>query len=100
MASSLHSEKTTGAARAAAGTGTGTAAAAGGKTGKTEYWGLRNLAYRINKSRKGHYGLIDIDDEDFGVGISGCAAGATPLPTAAGEPPSARASALLHALSC
>ncbi len=33
----------------------------GGKTGKTEYWGLRNLAYRINKSRKGHYGLIDID---------------------------------------
>lgn len=33
----------------------------GGKTGKTEYWGLRNLSYRINKSRKGHYGLIDID---------------------------------------
>jgi len=33
----------------------------GGKAGKTEYWGLRNLAYRINKSRKGHYGLIDID---------------------------------------
>jgi small subunit ribosomal protein S6 len=33
----------------------------GGKTGKTEYWGLRNLAYRINKSRKGHYGLIDMD---------------------------------------
>ena len=30
-------------------------------------------------------GLIDIDDEDFGVGISGCAAGATPLPTAAGD---------------
>ena len=35
----------------------------GGKTGKTEYWGLRNLTYRINKSRKGHYGLIDIDAE-------------------------------------
>lgn len=33
----------------------------GGKIAKTEYWGLRNLAYRINKSRKGHYGLIDID---------------------------------------
>ncbi|MBR9826078.1 MAG: 30S ribosomal protein S6 [Alphaproteobacteria bacterium] len=33
----------------------------GGKAGKTEYWGLRNLSYRINKSRKGHYGLIDID---------------------------------------
>ena len=35
----------------------------GGKTGKIEYWGLRNLSYRINKSRKGHYGLIDIDAE-------------------------------------
>jgi len=35
----------------------------GGKTGKTEYWGLRNLAYRINKSRKGHYSLIDIDGD-------------------------------------
>lgn len=33
----------------------------GGKVGKTEYWGLRNLAYRVNKHRKGHYGLIDID---------------------------------------
>lgn len=33
----------------------------GGKTGKTEYWGLRNLSYRIAKNRKGHYGLIDID---------------------------------------
>ncbi|MDG1418004.1 MAG: 30S ribosomal protein S6 [Maricaulis sp.] len=35
----------------------------GGKAGKTEYWGLRNLSYRINKSRKGHYALIDIDGE-------------------------------------
>lgn len=35
----------------------------GGKAGKTEYWGLRNLAYRIAKNRKGHYGLIDIDAE-------------------------------------
>jgi small subunit ribosomal protein S6 len=33
----------------------------GGKVGKTEYWGLRNLSYRINKARKGHYGLVDID---------------------------------------
>ena len=33
----------------------------GGKVGKTEYWGLRNLAYRIAKNRKGHYGLLDID---------------------------------------
>lgn len=33
----------------------------GGKVTKTEQWGLRNLAYRINKSRKGHYILIETD---------------------------------------
>ncbi len=33
----------------------------GGQVGKTEYWGLRSLAYRIRKNRKGHYVLIDID---------------------------------------
>lgn len=33
----------------------------GGQTGKTEYWGLRNLTYRIRKNRKGHYALINID---------------------------------------
>jgi small subunit ribosomal protein S6 len=27
----------------------------GGEITKTEYWGLRNLSYRINKNRKGHY---------------------------------------------
>lgn len=32
-----------------------------GKVAKTEYWGLRNLAYPINKSRKGHYSLLNID---------------------------------------
>lgn len=32
-----------------------------GTVGKTEYWGLRNLAYPINKVRKGHYALINID---------------------------------------
>ena len=26
----------------------------GGEITKTEYWGLRTLAYRIRKSRKGH----------------------------------------------
>lgn len=30
----------------------------GGKIIKTEYWGLRNLAYRIKKSRKGHYTML------------------------------------------
>jgi small subunit ribosomal protein S6 len=33
----------------------------GGKVAKIEYWGLRNLAYRINKNRKGHYSLLAID---------------------------------------
>lgn len=33
----------------------------GGHIGKTEYWGLRNLTYRIRKNRKGHYALINID---------------------------------------
>ena len=32
-----------------------------GKVHKTEYWGLRTLAYRINKNRKGHYVLIETD---------------------------------------
>lgn len=33
----------------------------GGHVGKTEYWGLRNLTYRIRKNRKGHYALLNID---------------------------------------
>lgn len=33
----------------------------GGQVGKTEYWGLRNMAYRIRKNRKGHYVLMNID---------------------------------------
>jgi small subunit ribosomal protein S6 len=28
---------------------------------KTEYWGLRNLTYRIRKNRKGHYALLNLD---------------------------------------
>jgi len=28
---------------------------------KREYWGLRSLAYRINKNRKGHYMLLGLD---------------------------------------
>ncbi len=31
----------------------------GGKILKTEQWGLRTLAYKINKSRKGHYTLVE-----------------------------------------
>lgn len=33
----------------------------GGKVTKTEYWGLRNLAYRVKKNRKGHYLHFNID---------------------------------------
>ena len=33
----------------------------GGKIEKTEYWGLRNLAYRIKKNRKGHYFMMHLD---------------------------------------
>ncbi len=33
----------------------------GGKIEKREYWGLRNLAYRIKKNRKGHYVLLNLD---------------------------------------
>ena len=28
---------------------------------KKESWGLRNLAYKINKNKKGHYMLLNID---------------------------------------
>src|SRR4051812_45143403 len=33
----------------------------GGLVAKIEYWGLRNLTYRIKKNRKGHYSLLAID---------------------------------------
>lgn len=33
----------------------------GGQVKKKEYWGLKNLAYRIKKNRKGHYTLFNID---------------------------------------
>jgi small subunit ribosomal protein S6 len=33
----------------------------GGQVKKTEQWGLRNLAYRISKNKKGHYVLMNIE---------------------------------------
>ncbi len=33
----------------------------GGAVKKREYWGLRNLAYRIKKNRKGHYILLGLE---------------------------------------
>ncbi len=33
----------------------------GGKIGKTEYWGVKSLAYRIRKNRKAHFTLLNLD---------------------------------------
>jgi small subunit ribosomal protein S6 len=33
----------------------------GGKVTKNEYWGLKGLAFKIKKSRKAHYSLLNID---------------------------------------
>lgn len=32
-----------------------------GSVKKREYWGLRNLAYRVKKNRKGHYMLLGLE---------------------------------------
>ncbi len=33
----------------------------GGSVGKTEYWGLKSLTYRIKKNRKAHFTLMNIE---------------------------------------
>src|ERR1700750_108277 len=33
----------------------------GGEVKKREYWGLRNLTFRIKKNRKAHYVLMNIE---------------------------------------
>lgn len=33
----------------------------GGKAGKKEFWGLKSLSYRINKNRRGHYAMLNIE---------------------------------------
>ena len=33
----------------------------GGNVAKKEYWGLRNLTFRIKKNRKAHYVLLNLD---------------------------------------
>lgn len=35
--------------------------AGGGKVTKSEYWGIKSLAYKIKKSRKAHFSLLNID---------------------------------------
>jgi len=36
---------------------------AGGSIKKREYWGLRSLAYRIKKNRKGHYVMLNLESD-------------------------------------
>jgi small subunit ribosomal protein S6 len=33
----------------------------GGKVVESEYWGVKTMAYKINKNRKGHYSLMRSD---------------------------------------
>src|SRR6201986_4807428 len=40
---------------------TGIVEQAGGKITKTENWGARSLTYRMNKNRKAHFVLLNID---------------------------------------
>src|SRR5213083_3748608 len=40
---------------------TGIAEQLGGKVTKTENWGVRSLTYRMNKNRKAHFVLLNID---------------------------------------
>ncbi len=39
----------------------------GGKITKNEYWGLKSLAYRVKKNRKGHYSLLNIEADHAAV---------------------------------
>src|SRR5215831_17215020 len=33
----------------------------GGRIGKSEYWGLKTIAFKIKKNRKAHYALMNLD---------------------------------------
>ena len=39
----------------------------GGKILGTEYWGLRSIAYRMNKNRKGHYFMFKSESNSKAV---------------------------------
>ena len=41
----------------------GTLTENGGKIIGSEYWGLRSIAYRMNKNRKGHYFMIKSESD-------------------------------------
>ena len=40
---------------------------AGGTIHRREYWGLKTLAYRVKKNRKGHYVLFNIEAQSDAV---------------------------------
>ena len=40
----------------------------GGEVKNREYWGLRNLAYRMRKNRKGHYVLLNLSAPPTAIG--------------------------------
>jgi small subunit ribosomal protein S6 len=40
---------------------TGVVTQLGGKVAKTEYWGVKSLTYRMNKNRKAHMTLLNLD---------------------------------------
>jgi small subunit ribosomal protein S6 len=39
----------------------------GGQVAKKEFWGLRNIAYRVKKNRKAHYVLLNLDSPSAAV---------------------------------
>ena len=39
----------------------------GGKVVATEYWGVKTMAYKINKNRKGHYAYLRTDSPSEAV---------------------------------
>ena len=41
----------------------------GGEVTKTEFWGLKNLAYRIKNNRKGHYVFFNVSAPSTGTGL-------------------------------
>src|ERR671936_2364809 len=46
---------------------TGIVEQAGGKVTKTENWGVRSLTYRMNKNRKAHFVLLNIDSPSSAI---------------------------------
>ncbi len=45
----------------------GTLTENGGKVIDCEYWGLRSIAYRMNKNRKGHYFMFKLESDPKAV---------------------------------